>query len=117
MNFRPELAQAVIEGRKSVTRRFVSDNPRSPYHPNRAPSMAGKYVAVCPGRGKHSIGRVQIVAVERERTFAPGDIVLTEARREGAESILDFVETWIAIHEEAGPADVWRFELGRTTDA
>ena len=111
MNFRPELAEAVVTGRKTVTRRAVSDNPRSPYSPGRAPQMAGKVLAVCPGRGKHRIGDVRVGAVLRERTFNPGDIGYVEARREGFDSVLDFIEAWIALHGEAKPIDVWRIEF------
>jgi len=38
--FRPDPAAKVMAGEKTVTRRLVSVNPRSP---------------CCPGRGKHAI--------------------------------------------------------------
>lgn len=31
MNFKPELAAKVMSGEKTVTRRLVSENPRSPW--------------------------------------------------------------------------------------
>lgn len=89
MNFRPELAEAVVAGRKTVTRRRI---------------------AVCPGRGKVRIGSAAVAAVEREN-FSPAEITYLEARREGFDSVLAFIETWINLHDEAKPIDVWRIEL------
>lgn len=114
MNFRPELAQAVINGRKTVTRRLVSDNPRSPYSLERAPKMVGKRIAICPGRGKHNIGFATVASVKRE-TFNPMGMarkhLRPEVRREGFSSWNDFLSAWLSLHGNADPVDVWRIEL------
>lgn len=110
MNFRPELAEAVVTGRKTVTRRAVSDNPRSPYHPDRAPKMAGKVVAICPGRGKNRIGSARVADVHRE-IFDPAGIAWEEARREGFHDASEFRLTWAYLHKNLDPCEVWRIEL------
>ncbi len=67
MNFRPELAEAVMAGRKTATRRLVSDNPRSPWWREKCVYRVGQVVAVCPGRGRRQIGRARVSSVERMR--------------------------------------------------
>jgi hypothetical protein len=51
---------------------------------------------VCPGRGKHAIGRVRIVSVRRQ----PLHLVLNhgEAHREGFDNAGAFREAWKAIN-------------------
>jgi hypothetical protein len=109
VNFRPALAQAVVDGRKTVTRRVASENPRSPWSKDRCGMRVGRSYAVCPGRGKPSIGRVTITSTAIERLGYLDD---AEARREGFDSAAEFVETFEALH---GPYDpsvlVWRVEF------
>lgn len=50
MIFTPENADKVMKGRKTQTRRVKSGN-----------YVVGKDYAVCPGRGKKSIGRIKIL--------------------------------------------------------
>jgi hypothetical protein len=83
MNFQAHLAAMVMDGRKTVTRRLVSDNPRSPWSRERCSLKVGETYAVCPGRGKHAIGRVRIVSTTLEPL---GVLTDDEARREGFES-------------------------------
>lgn len=114
MNFKPELAEAVMEGRKWVTRRAMSDNPRSPYHSERARKLVGKRIAVCPGRGKNRIGSVVVAHVSGEE-FWPGDITPDVARSEGFGSVDAFKHTWLTINGNLDPINVWRIELDRKT--
>lgn len=110
MNFKPELAQAVMAGRKTVTRRLVSHNTRSPWWREKCSLEVGKDYAVCPGRGKNAIGRVRIVRVSRE----PLHLVLNhgEAHREGFPSALAFREAWKGINGSWDDmALVWRVEF------
>ena len=110
MNFRPELAEKVMVGEKTVTRRLVSDNPRSPWFRQRCSLEVGKDYAVCPGRGTHAIGRVRVVRVSRQAlhlALDPG-----EARREGFTNATAFYEAWKKIN--GGWDDmalVWRIEF------
>lgn len=111
MNFRPELAEAVIAGRKTVTRRVVSDNPRSPWSDDRAPQLVGKRVAICPGRGKHQIGSARVLSVIREN-FNPSKITDEEARHEGFRDRNAFLHTWHELHPKSVVLPVWRIALG-----
>lgn len=109
MNFRPELADAVMAGRKTETRRALSTNPRSPWHPD-APWPAGKRFAVCPGRSKPNIGHARVITA---RVVQLGRLTLEEARAEGFASVAEFEETWRALHagEYDERARVWRVEF------
>ena len=109
MIFRPELAAAVMAGRKTVTRRLLSANPRSPWFQDRCGYSVGQVVAVCPGRGKHRIGEAVVTSVDR---MALGLVDDREARREGFENRAAFVEAWTAINGSYDPeAVVWRIGL------
>lgn len=111
MIFRPELAELVLRGEKTVTRRLVSDNPRSPWWRERCALRPGQTVAVCPGRGKPAIGRVRIVRVTREPL---GAITDAEAAKEGFASADEFRKAFTAINGGYAPdALVWRIEFVR----
>ena len=114
MNFQPELAEKVVRGEKTVTRRLCNDNPRSPwwteqcgYQPGGGPN--GGY-AVTRGRGKGpAIGRVEILAVARVQL---GHLTVEEARAEGFASVEAFEEAWAVINGAYdGDAVVWRIEM------
>lgn len=121
MNFQPELAELVMAGRKTVTRRLMSDNPRSPWWKGGCGLKQGRTYAVCPGRGKHAIGRVRVTQVTRERlrgSFGetlgePGGPAMDEeARREGFESAVAFKLAWLKINGSYDAmAWVWRVEM------
>lgn len=109
MNFQPELAQAVMAGRKTVTRRLVSDNPRSPWSKGGCSLKVNQTYAVCPGRGKHAIGRVRIKSVRKERL---GWLGSHDAIREGFPDVWSFQAAWAHINGSYAPgALVWRIEF------
>lgn len=119
MNFRPELAAKVMAGEKTVTRRLVSDNPRSPWWVEKCGLQVGKTYAVCPGRGKHAIGRVEITRVSRVRLDL---LTPSAALKEGFRSPAEFKTAWKAINGNYDMlALVWRVEFRvadeRSTDA
>lgn len=108
MNFRPELAAKVMAGEKTVTRRLVSDNPRSPWWTGGCKLTLGKDYAVCPGRGKSALGRVTVRSKYRERL---GHLSDHEARLEGFPSAQAFEDAFTAINGSYDPdAIVWRIE-------
>lgn len=122
MNFRPELADAVMAGRKTVTRRLVRDNPRSPWWRERCSLNIGQDYAVCPGRGKNAIGRVRISSLTQQtlgEAFGGfGDLHSgpqnREAMREGFRNAVSFQLAWLQINGGYDEdALVWRvgFEL------
>lgn len=107
--FRPELAAKVMDGTKTVTRRLVSDNPRSPWWRDQCALKPGKDYAVQPGRGAPAIGRAVVVSVSREPL---GFVDHAEACREGFVSVAGFVAAFAGINGEYNPrAEVWRVEL------
>lgn len=109
MNFRPELAAKVMAGEKTVTRRLTSDNPRSPWFEWGCGLKVGRDYAVCPGRGKDSIGRVVVKDVRREPLGHLGD---EEARREGFETGGLFAAAFRKINGDYDPdLKVWRIEF------
>jgi hypothetical protein len=106
VNFRPELAAAVMAGKKTVTRRLVSENPRSPWWRGGCKKKVGRDYAVCPGRGKHAIGRVVITEVTLEHL---GDVGPGEARREGFSDVRAFQQEFATINGCFEPDTlVWR---------
>jgi hypothetical protein len=105
VNFQPDLAQAVMAGRKTVTRRLVSDNPRSPWWRERCGLRPERDYAVCPGRGKHALGRVRIIGVERETL---GHIGEHEAIREGFADEAEFESRFSGLHGGYPPSSRWQ---------
>ena len=114
MNFKPELAAKVMAGEKTVTRRLVSENPRSPWYINSSSIRIGKDYAVCPGRGQNAIGQVRVTDVNLERLH---DLDDDEAVREGFATKVEFVDAFTAINGSYDPAAlVWRIEFERVPD-
>jgi hypothetical protein len=109
ITFQPHLAEAVMAGTKTVTRRLCSDNRRSPWSREQCRLKVGRDYAVQPGRGKPAIGRAVVVSVN---IGALGYLDDEEARREGSASADEFEATWRAINGRYDPDTlVWRVEL------
>jgi ASCH domain len=87
MIFRAELAQLVVKGRKTQTRRVANGKP-SRYE-------IGHDYAVQPGRGKSQICRVTILDRRVERL---GDLCYEDAVAEGFRSRADFARYWLRLH-------------------
>lgn len=112
MNFRPELAAMVMAGTKTVTRRLVSTNPRSPWWEGGCALVPGRDYAVCPGRGKPAIGRVRVVDVAGP--WPLGHLTDAEAHLEGFPDATAFEAAFAAINGSYDPsAEAWRVELER----
>lgn len=115
MIFRPELALAICERRKTETRRVPSDNPRSPWHPDRVERMVGQVRGVQPGRGRPTVCHIRITDVALLRL---GVLSTTEARAEGFDNPTAFESAWMEIHGTYEPQiRVWvvRFVLTAMT--
>jgi len=111
VNFQPELAAKVMAGEKTVTRRLVSNNPRSPWWRARCALVVGRDYSVCPGRGKNAVCRVIVTDVRCERL---GHLNCGEARREGFRGPYDFEEVFTEINGVYDPDTlVWRVEFTR----
>lgn len=118
MIFKPELAERILRGEKTATRRRLSDNPRSPWFRVKCAYEVGQIFAVQPGRGKQRIGDAIITSVYRQALggvnendayaegFQPGRILKTA--REA------FVHAWCEIngsYDSAEIVHVIEFEL------
>lgn len=103
MIFRPELAAAIVRGEKTVTRRRISDNPRSPWCRSPLRYPVGMEFAIQPGRGKPSVARavVRTRYIETLSGFTPAD-----ARREGFPTREAFVEAWKSINGSWDPDEI-----------
>lgn len=118
MIFSPDLAEKVVAGTKTVTRR-----PRTGSNPSGLPGgwvdepcryKAGKTYAVQPGRGKKAFGRICVLSVRPEYMT---DLDDDEARLEGFQNTSEFVAKWLAIYGKGSWLDiVWRIEFQLVPD-
>lgn len=109
MIFQPHLAALVMAGDKTVTRRRMSPNPRSPWSKLGCSLVVDQAYAVCPGRAKEAIGYVRIKRIDDVRL---GDITEDEAIAEGVRSVEDFEAIWMNINGGWDPNErVWRIEM------
>lgn len=94
MIFKPDLAAAILRGEKTVTRRPISPNPRSPWCRSPLRYRLGFEFLIQPGQGKPSIASAQVTyrGVEILSTLLPAD-----ARREGFATRDAFVAAWTAL--------------------
>jgi hypothetical protein len=115
--FRKVLAEKVMAGEKTVTRRVCNDNPRSPWFKDRCRYREGQRFAIQAGRGKNgkAIGYARVVGVRKERlseAFWPPSRVREEAKREGFESGVLFAAAFTDINGKLdGSTWVWRIEF------
>ena len=115
LSFRAELAGLVMDGRKTETRRALSDNPRSPWFRERCGHEVGSRHAVCPGRGAPGIGYIVIDDVALVRL---GHITHDGAVAEGFADVRDFVAGWEALNGPWNPRQhVWRVRFHVETAA
>ncbi len=113
MNFKPELAEKVMAGTKTVTRRLVNENPNSPWwmHSTRWP--VGKRFTINPGRGKPNIGHAVVLDASIRQLGYPS---LAECQAEGLASLDEFTEVWKAInHGYNIHSLVWRIRFEVST--
>lgn len=113
MIFSPDLAEKILAGEKTVTRR-----PRRGSNPSGKPFgwvddpcryKAGKTYAVQPGRGKKAVGHIRILSVKPQLMT---DLDDDEARLEGFRNTGEFVAKWLAIYGKGSWLDaVWRIEF------
>ena len=123
MIFSPELAELVISGRKTVTRRPVKWDlvepplgivPTGPHNRIAEEGKAkdcryrvGRFYAVQPGRGKKAVGHIWIESVEMQALSAA--FHHAEARAEGFTSSAGFKKHWLKLYGAFDPDQpVWR---------
>lgn len=112
MIFKGELAEKVMAGEKTVTRRLVNTvNPRSHWWKDRCLYRPGQIATVNPGRGVPNIGRIRILSVEQG---VLGWLTDAEARAEGFADAETFERGFSAINGGYDPdlrVYVLRFEV------
>lgn len=91
MIFKPQLARAIANGRKTATRRPTHGADQCRYR-------IGHDYAIQPGRGKRGICRVKILDVHDQLA---GDITLADARAEGFRTTADFKAYWTRLYDAA----------------
>lgn len=90
MIFQRDLVELVLTGRKTVTRRRQVHRDGRPLRYKER----GVY-AVQPGRGKHHVGHLQVLAITAEPL---GMISHDDAQREGFAGPEEFIDRWAELH-------------------
>jgi hypothetical protein len=91
MIFKPNLIQAIQQGKKTMTRRPLKFGEKScRYKPDHVYSIQ-------PGRGRKAVCQITVTDVRAEPL---GNLTLDDARREGFRTIAEFYEYW---HRLYGP--------------
>jgi hypothetical protein len=110
VNFQPELAAKVMAGEKTVTRRLVSDNPRSPWYDGGLQAEGRPHLRRLP-RAQQAPARPR--AHHRHAPRADRLPQRREAVREGFADAAEFERAFVAIN--GGTYDpsalVWRVEF------
>lgn len=101
MIFHPDLAEKILSGEKTVTRR--------PF--GRRSYEVGQTWAVQTGRGHNGIGRIKLIEVQPQLLLdileIPGDAV-----KEGFPAVWDFFKRWEEIYGAVDMFEhVWRLEF------
>lgn len=130
MLFKPELAEKALTGEKTQTRRLQQPGDEAVRDETgriigvtrlnrrgrrRWVYRVGKSYAVCPGRGKHNLGRITVTAI---RDQCIQDITEEDARAEGVSRAPDHrgypsgLAAWVNSHR-AGFVLVWNKINGR----
>ena len=112
MLFKPYLAEAILQGKKTQTRRLPTTNGAvlydndntiiAVYQNGRLRWKVGRTYAIQPGRGKKAIGRLHLLGIRQEPLQA---INWRDARNEGladANPTKAFVSLWNDINPTPG---------------
>jgi hypothetical protein len=112
--FRPELAEKIVAGQKTATRRRLSANPRSPWFYDGCRYSVGQEFTVNPGRGVSRVCSASITAIYKQLL---GEMRPRDAELEGFEFLCgdgvdSFQEAWAGINGEVDPdEEVWVIEF------
>jgi hypothetical protein len=113
--FREDLANQILAGVKTETRRVPKDSPRSPWYRERCAFEVGGTYAVCAGRGTPTLGLIVVEAVDMVRL---GAITHDGAVAEGFSDVRDFMHGWTKINGSWNTHEqVWRLTFHAETNA
>lgn len=124
MLFKPELIEKIMAGEKTETRRVVKPNevhvgimPGARFSrsisqtitledgrivPQRIKWQVGRDYAICPGRGKKGVGRIEVLGLgENQDVRLIGD---GAAKAEGFDGVNAFLSIWIHINDHSAQA-------------
>lgn len=123
MLFTPENAQKVMAGEKRETRRIVKDNEflgldkdeqaiQTVYRTKDGRAhvkwQVGRTYAVCPGRGKHAVGRIKIVRLSQENLQSIwGDDLIAEGLGDIPEFVREIHFSWLWDSINKTPGTRW----------
>ena len=120
MIFREELAEKILRGEKTATRRRMSDNPRSPWYRERCAYEVGQVFTVNPGRGVPRVGEARVTAVYPQPL---GHMTEADALKEGfrptetGTALYHFDAAWEEINGDYFPDEaVWVIEFEPVQD-
>lgn len=112
MIFRPELARLIIEGRKTATRRVMSDNPNGHWFKGGCIYDVHQVFTINPGRGALRVAEAMVTDVYKQ---PPLYITGKQAKQEGFKSSADFHKAFLEINGSTTdlrePVWVVEFEL------
>jgi hypothetical protein len=119
--FKRDLAEKIVAGEKTATRRVMSDNPRSPWFEGGCKYKVGQVFAVQPGRGVNRLAEATVTKVFAQPLgrMTEADAVAEGFRADAtASAIYRFDDAWERINGEYFPDEiVWvvEFELVAAT--
>jgi hypothetical protein len=107
MQFKPELIEKILVGEKTQTRRPVKDGDWAVHslppltitqvrNSKRCKWRVGRTYAICPGRGKPQVARLELQFIRREDVRF---ITLEDAVEEGFFSQRGFWQTWCRFYD------------------
>lgn len=98
MIFAPSLAQRILDGQKTVTRRRLTHRGGREIR-----YKVGGVYAIQPGRGKRHIGHLRVLDVFAEPLTWVDE---SEASLEGFESSETFKRYWAVLHGKYDPGEI-----------
>jgi hypothetical protein len=115
MLFKPYLAEAILQGKKTQTRRLPSNTGSvlfqghiiAVYQNHRLRWRVRKTYAIQPGRGKKAIGRFRLLSIRHERLqdITEDDTAAEGISRRPGPYIFDFARLWDSINTK--PSTQW----------
>ena len=115
MIFRRHLAEQIVAGEKTATRRRQSDNPRSPWWRERCAYTPGQVFAVQPGRGVRRVADARVTSVYAQplKWMSEEDAYAEGFRpAEGLSALAHFRIAWGEINGARDPREiVWVIEF------